>query len=135
MVMFRDNGIIAQRGTPDMRLPIQYALTYPDRRNMCGNEFDFTKYSNLTFEEPDLDTFYALKLAYEAGKCGGNAPCVFNSADEAAVKLFLDGKISYLEISEVIAEAIKNVPFIDNPTVDDILLTDKEAREFVYNFK
>ena len=135
MVMFRDNGIIAQLGTPDMRLPIQYALTYPNRRPMCGNEFDFTKYSNLTFEEPDMETFYALKLAYEAGKKGGNAPCVFNSADEIAVKLFLDGKISYLQISEVINKAMDSIHFIENPSVEDILLTDKETRKFVSELK
>ena len=134
MVMFRDNGIIAQLGTPDMRLPIQYALTYPDRKNMCGNEFDFTKYNNLTFEEPDMDTFYALKLAFAAGKKGGNTPCVFNSADEVAVKLFLEEKISYPGISEVIAKAIENIPFIENPSIDDILSTDKQTREFVYNY-
>jgi len=133
MVMFRDNGIIAQLGTPDMRLPIQYALTYPDRRDMSGNEFDFTKYNNLTFEEPDMDTFYALKLAYKAGEKGGNLPCVFNSADEAAVSLFLEGKISYPGISEVIAKAMENIPFIESPSIDDILLTDRETRKFVYN--
>ncbi len=131
MVKFRDNGIIAQLGAPDMRLPIQYALTYPKRLNMSGNEFDFTKYPSLTFEEPDMDTFFALRLAFDAGVRGGNSPCVFNSADEAAVKLFLDGKIGYLQISELIEKAIMDVPFIKNPSVSDILDTDKAAREAV----
>ncbi len=132
MVKFRDNGVIAQLGAPDMRLPIQYALTYPYRRPMSGNEFDITKYSQLTFEEPDTDTFFALRLAYEAAKRGGNCPCVFNSADEAAVEMFLKGKIKYLEISEAIETAMGKVKFIDNPDVSDILETDKEARRVVY---
>lgn len=102
MVEFVDNGVIAQLGAPDMRLPIQYALTYPNRLPMKNNELDLIKYSSLTFEEPDMDTFYALRLAFEALKDGGIKPTVFNSADEAAVELFMKGKLSYLGISEAI---------------------------------
>lgn len=131
MVEFVDNGIIAQLGAPDMRLPIQYAITYPYRKLMEGNTLDFSKYLALTFEKPDTDTFFALKLAYDAGRTGGNLPCVFNSADEAAVELFLEKKISYLQISEKIQEAMDNVPHIENPTLEDIFETDLAAREFV----
>lgn len=131
MVEFTDNGIIAQLGAPDMRLPIQYALTYPNRLPMSGNELDFLKYSSLTFEEPDTDTFFALKLAYEAMQCGGVMPTVFNSADEAAVDLFLRGKLSYLGISEAIAKAMQTVKNVSNPTISDIFEADKLSREIV----
>lgn len=131
MVEFADNGIIAQLGVPDMRLPIQYALTYPDRAPMSGNRLDFTKYPVLTFDKPDMDTFFALRLAFEAGKKGGNLPCIFNSADEAAVSLFMQRKISYLEISERIESAMNNVTWIEEPTLEQILETDAAAREYV----
>ncbi len=133
MVQFTDNAVIAQLGAPDMRLPIQYAITYPYRKPMPGNELDFTKYPVLEFQKPDTETFYALKLAYKAGEIGGNSPCIFNSADEAAVELFMKGKIKYLEISEKIAEAMENVPKIENPSLEDIFETDLCAREFVKN--
>lgn len=133
MVEFCDNGVIAQLGAPDMRLPIQYALTYPYREPMMDNEFDITKYSQLTFEEPDTDTFFALKLAYDAAYRGGSSPCVFNSADEAAVDLFLKEKIKYPEISEAIAYAMQKVHFMDNPSLEEIIQTDQEARRVVYN--
>lgn len=133
MVEFVDNGVIAQLGAPDMRLPIQYALTYPHRLPMKNNELDFRKYSSLTFEEPDLDTFYALRLAYEALNDGGIKPTVFNSADEAAVDLFLKGKISYLGISEAIYNAMSKIKNIDTPSIYDIFEADKLAREIVYN--
>ena len=132
MVEFEDNAVIAQLGTPDMRLPIQFALTYPQRLPMKGNELDFIKYSNLTFAKPDTETFYALELAKKAGREGGILPTVFNSADEAAVDLFLKGKISYLEITEAIQKAMGDIPNIKNPTLEDILQTDKKAREIVY---
>ncbi len=128
-VMYEDNGVIAQLGAPDMRLPIQYALTYPDRLPMTGNELDLFEYSKLTFDKPDTDTFFALELAKKAGREDGILPTVFNSSDEAAVKLFLDGKISYLEITDIILEAMENVKNIQNPTLEDILLTDKEVKE------
>lgn len=133
MVEYADNGVIAQLGVPDMKLPIQYALTYPDRLPMKNNELDFTKYSELTFAEPDEETFFALPLAKKAGKCGGTYPTVFNSADEAAVELFMSGRLSYTGISDVIGEAMAAHKNIDNPTLEDILQTDAWAREFVRN--
>ena len=131
MVEYQDNGVIAQLGVPDMKLPIQYALSYPDRLPMPDNELDFIKYHNLTFAEPDTDTFKALALAYKAGKIGGNLPCIFNSADEVAVELFLQGKIGYLAISDIIEEAMNNIKLIENPTISDIIDTDMEVREWV----
>ena len=130
-VEFCDNAVIAQLGAPDMRLPIQYALTYPSRLPMKDNELDLTKCGNLTFEEPDTETFYALELAKRAGRVGGSLPTVFNSADEVAVEMFLKGKISYLEISEKIAYAMDKIANIENPTLEEILATDKEARRIV----
>lgn len=129
MVEYNDNGVIAQLGTPDMKLPIQYALTYPERLLMSKNELDFVKYKDLTFDEPDVETFRALGLAYKAGKEGGNMPCVFNSADEVAVDLFLNGKIKYLDIADIIESAMNNICKIENPTLEDILETDKAVRE------
>ena len=134
MVEFVDNGVIAQLGAPDMRLPIQYALTYPNRLPMKNNELDLIKYSSLTFEEPDMDTFYALRLAFEALKDGGIKPTVFNSADEAAVELFMKGKLSYLGISEAIEKAMREIKNIDNPDIDTIFEADRLAREIVYSF-
>ncbi len=133
MVEFVDNGVIAQLGAPDMRLPIQYALTYPNRLPMKNNELDLVKYSSLTFEEPDMDTFYALRLAFEALKDGGIKPTVFNSADEAAVELFMKGKLSYLGISEAIDKAMREIKNIENPDIDTIFETDRLAREIVYS--
>ena len=126
-----DNGVIAQLGAPDMRLPIQYALTYPNRLPMKGNELDLFEYGSLTFEEPDRDTFYALKLAYEALKDGGINPTVFNSADEAAVELFMQGKLSYLGISEAIKKAMDSISNVENPGIEEIFEADKAAREAV----
>ena len=135
MVEFVDNGIIAQLGVPDMRLPIQYALTYPNRLHMKNNELDFGKFSSLTFEEPDTDTFFALRLAFDALKAGGIMPTVFNSADEAAVDLFMKGNLSYLGISETIAEAMSKIKNIENPDIETIFETDRLARETVYASK
>lgn len=131
MVEYADNGVMAQLGTPDMKLPIQYAITYPKRLAMQGNELDFTKYQTLTFEEPDMDTFYALKLAYDAAREGGVLPTVFNSADEEAVLLFREKKISYLDITRLIGEAMERIKNIDNPTVEEIFEVDQEARRLV----
>ncbi len=131
MVEYADNGVIAQLGTPDMKLPIQYALTYPERLDMKGNELDFTKYGNLTFDEPDIKTFKALKLAFDAGKGGGNLGCIFNAADEAAVAMFLKGEIKYLDIADIIEEAMQRFEFIENPTLAEILKTDAEVKEWV----
>lgn len=131
MVEYVDNGVIAQLGAPDMRLPIQYALTYPNRLPMSGNELDFTKYPALTFEEPDTDTFFALELARKAGREGGILPTIFNSADEAAVELFMNGKMTYTGISEAIQKAMESVENIENPTLEQIFEADKYARELV----
>lgn len=132
-VMYEDNAVIAQLGTPDMKLPIQYALTYPKRLPMHGNELDLAACSNLTFAKPDTDTFYALALAKTAGKIGGLMPTVFNSSDEAAVELFLKNKISYLEISESIKKAMDEIKNIENPSIDDIFCADRLARQIVYD--
>lgn len=131
MVEYVDNGVIAQLGAPDMRLPIQYALTYPNRLPMSGNELDFTKYPALTFEEPDTDTFFALELARKAGREGGILPTIFNSADEAAVELFMNGRMTYTGISEAIQKAMESVENIENPTLEQIFEADKYARELV----
>lgn len=131
MVEYVDNAVIAQLGAPDMRLPIQYALTYPERLIMQDNELDFTKYPMLTFDEPDTDTFFALELAMRAGREGGILPTIFNSADEAAVELFMQRKISYLGISDAIQKAMESVKNIPNPTLDEILEADKYARTLV----
>lgn len=131
MVEYVDNGIIAQLGAPDMRLPIQFALTYPHRLPMKYNELDFGSFLKLTFEEPDTETFFALELAKKAGKIGGNLPTIFNSADEAAVEMFRKGRLSYLGITEQIQRAMEDIPYIKDPTLDEIWQTDKAARESV----
>ena len=133
MVEYKDNGIIAQLGYPDMKLPIQYAIEYPKRLPMNGNEIDFATFNTLTFDEPDTETFNALKLAYRAAKDSSTMATVFNSADEAAVELFLNGKIKYLEISELIEKAMNNIIPVQNPDIDEIFNTDIAAREYVYN--
>lgn len=133
MVEYVDNGIIAQLGAPDMRLPIQFALTYPNRLPMKENELDFAKFNQLTFDEPDTETFFALELAKKAGREGGSLPTVFNSADEAAVELFLKGKLSYMGISDAIQRAMEDIKNIQNPNLEQILQTDKLARELVYS--
>ena len=130
-VEFCDNAVIAQLGAPDMKLPIQYALTYPYRLPMKGNELDLFAYRDLTFEEPDTDTFFALELAYDALREGGIMPTVFNSADEAAVEMFMQGKLTYLGISEAIEKAMNTIQNIKNPNIEDIFAADKAARETV----
>lgn len=133
MVQYEDNAVIAQLGTPDMKLPIQYALSYPKRMPMHGNEIDFAELYQLTFEKPDLQTFPALSLAYDAAHEGGLLPCVFNSADEAAVDLFRKGKISFLEITDVISECMRHTNNIKEPTIDDILLCDTQTKQKIYS--
>lgn len=128
MVEYVDNGVMAQLGAPDMRLPIQYALTYPKRLPMQNNELDLVSCGALTFEEPDTDTFFALELAKRAGREGGTLPTVFNSADEVAVELFLKEKISYLGISDLIGEAMARHTNKLNPSLDEILDTDMQVR-------
>lgn len=129
MVEYVDGAIIAELGTPDMKLPIQYALYYPERRYLPGDRLDFKKLSQITFEEPDMETFYGLRLAYEAGKEGGSLPTVFNAANELAVSKFLNRQIRYLEIPEIIEECMRNHKNIKNPSVEEILKTEQE----VYN--
>ena len=101
---------------------------------MNNNDIDFSVYNSLTFDKPDTDTFYALKLAFKAGREGGILPCIFNSADEAAVELFIQRKLKYLQISEVIDKAMSDIKNIDNPSVDDIFEADKLARKLVYDY-
>ena len=131
MVQFKDGGILAQMGMPDMKLPIQYALTYPKRRPMGGKRVDFYELGQLTFEKPDTETFRGLKLAYEAAHIGGSMPTVYNAANEKAVSLFLKRKISYLQITELILEAMNNHKVIANPTVEEILRTQTESEELL----
>ena len=117
MVQYVDGAVIAQLGMPDMKLPIQYALFYPDRRFLGGERLDFFKLKDLTFEEPDPENFEGLALAYRAARTGGSMPTVFNAANERAVALFLEGKIGYLEITDLIRGAMEAHPALDNPTV------------------
>lgn len=130
-VEYQDGAVIAQLGTPDMRLPIQYALYYPERRNLSGRRLDLFEIANLTFEKPDTDTFRGLALAYQAMEKGGNIPTAYNAANEKAVSLFLDRKISYPEITELIEACMENAEFIDHPDVDEILGTEAAAYEFI----
>lgn len=130
-VEYEDGAVIAQLGTPDMRLPIQYALYYPERRNLSGRRLDLFEIADLTFEKPDTDTFRGLALAYLAMEKGGNIPTVYNAANEKAVSLFLDRKISYPEITELIEACMEDAEFIDHPNVDEILWTEAAAYEFI----
>ena len=130
MVEFCDNAIISQMGTPDMKLPIQYALTYPERLEMTKNELDLTK-TPLTFEKPDMDTFRCLPLAIRAGKIGGTMPAVLNGANEAAVALFLNGKIGFLDIAELVCCAMEEHKKQEVNSVLDVLSADAWAREYV----
>lgn len=129
MVEYVDGAVIAQLGIPDMKLPIQYALFYPDRRPMHEKKLDFFELQNMTFEKPDMETFYGLKLAYEALKAGGSVPTVYNAANEKAVALFLERKIGYLQIPELIQKSMESHVRIENPSVDEILETEKEVYE------
>ncbi len=131
MVEYVDGAVIAQLGTPDMKLPIQYALTYPDRRYLKGDRLDFHQLTQITFEKPDMETFRGLKLAYEAGRTGGSMPTVFNAANEKAVSLFLDRKIGYLDITNTIEECMKNHKLIENPNVDEIIEVEKAVYEMI----
>lgn len=131
MVQYEDGAVIAQLGTPDMKLPIQYAITYPERRVMQGKRLDFWTLNQLSFEKPDTDTFYGLKLAYDALKQGGNMPTVFNAANEKAVALFLNDRIKYLEIPELIQASMENIAFIDAPKLDAILETEQTVYDYI----
>lgn len=131
MVQYADGAVIAQLGTPDMRLPIQYALYYPHRKYLNEERLNFYKLSSLTFEEPDTETFIGLKLALESMRLGGNMPTVFNAANEKAVALFLNQKIRFLEIADLIAESMKHVAYIEHPNLEDILNTEKAVYEYI----
>ncbi len=129
MVEYVDGAVMAQLGTPDMKLPIQYALYYPERRYLPGERLDFWKLGRLDFEEPDMDTFYALALAYEAGRAEGTLPTVFNAANELAVKMFLNREIKYLEITEIIEDCMRAHKNKENPTLQEILEAEAEVYE------
>lgn len=129
MVQFEDGSIKAQMGLPDMRLPIQYAFSYPDRIHSSLERLDFTQCSNLTFEQPDTARFRNLALAYEAMERGGNVPCVINAANEIVVAAFLRDKISFLGMSDVIEKTMEKITYIKEPTYDDYVMTDAEARK------
>ncbi len=131
MVEYVDGGIMAQLGTPDMKLPIQYALFYPDRRPMAGKRVDFYELGTITFERPDLETFTGLKLAMRAAAEGGSVPTVFNAANEKAVSLFLNRKIRFLQIPEIIEMCMDAHKKIENPDVEEILGTEQETYELI----
>lgn len=129
MVQFTDGSIKAQMGLPDMRLPIQYALGYPDRLGSGFPRFDFKAYPSLTFDEPDLKTFRNLALAFKALKKGGNSPCVLNAANEIAVERFLEDKVAFLKMPDLVEQCMEEIPFIGNPTLEEYVETDRRARE------
>lgn len=131
MVEYIDGSIIAQLGSPDMRLPIQYALNYPERKSAVIKRLDLIKAASLTFEEPDLDTFIPLKLAYIAGKAGGLMPTVLNAANEMAVQLFIDRKISFLKIGEIIYEALNKFQINEQLSVESIHNTEIEVKKYI----
>ncbi len=128
LVQFEDGSIKAQMGLPDMRLPIQFAISFPNRIKSNFPRFDFTQYPNLTFEKPDLETFRNLGLAFKALDKGGNLPCIINAANEIAVAEFLNDRVGFLEISDIIATCMDKVAFIKHPTYDDYVQTDAETR-------
>ena len=131
MVEYVDGAVIAQLGVPDMKLPIQYALTYPYRRPMEGKKLDFYELSSMTFEKPDTDTFQGLSMAYDAIAAGGSMPTVYNAANEKAVSLFLSREIKFLEIYDLIRGAMENHKVKENPTVEEILEAEAEAYEYI----
>ena len=131
MVEFVDGAVIAQLGTPDMKLPIQYALFYPERRFLPGDRLDFWKLQEITFEKPDMETFRGLKLAFDAAAAGGSMPTVYNAANERAVAKFLDRKIAYLQIPEIIETCMGHHKVKENPSVEEILDTEQAVYEFI----
>lgn len=133
MVEYKDASVIAQLGTPDMRLPIQYALNYPERKGMIANPLNFYELGALTFEKPDLETFKCLRFAYEAGKIGGLAPTILNGANEEAVALLLDEKIKFLQIAEIIEDCMNVFKdnYYDEITLDSVIELDKKVREYI----
>ncbi len=135
LVQFRDGSMKAQLGLPDMKLPIQYALAYPKRLVTQWPRFDFTQYPAFTFEQPDLATFQNLALALEAMKRGGNMPCILNAANEIAVQAFLEERIGFLAMSELIGNVMQSATFVPNPTLEDLEATDAETRVLAANWK
>ena len=132
MVQYQDSAIMAQLGSADMRIPIQYALSYPERLSMKQDkQFHFTDYPTLHFTSADFKRYPLLALAYEVGKKKGNLGAIMNAADEEAVALFLDEKITFLDIEEYVQQAVQHIPYIKNPTLEDILNSDFQARQFV----
>ena len=133
LVQFEDGSLKAQLGLPDMKLPIMYALTFPSRIHSNFERFDFLKYPAFTFEQPDYNTFPCLPLAFQAIGKGGNMPCILNAANEVAVDAFLKEKISFLQIPRYIEEMMNEIHFIEKPTLDDLLLSDRETRNNLIN--
>jgi 1-deoxy-D-xylulose-5-phosphate reductoisomerase len=133
LVQFEDGSIKAQLGLPDMRIPIQFALSYPDRLKSTMERFNFANYPQLTFEQPDLKTFRNLQLAYDALAAGGNAPCVLNAANEIAVAAFLNRQVGFLEMSDLIEETLTRSEFVARPQLEDYIETDRRTREFTEN--
>ncbi|MCR5369580.1 MAG: 1-deoxy-D-xylulose-5-phosphate reductoisomerase [Clostridium sp.] len=131
MVEYEDGAVIAQLGTPDMKLPIQYALYYPERRYLPGDRLDFGMLKDITFQNPDMVNFPALSMAYRAGRTGGSLPTVFNAANELAVAWFLEKKIGYLTITDIIGEAMEHHTVIPDPDVGEILETEARTRAFI----
>jgi 1-deoxy-D-xylulose-5-phosphate reductoisomerase len=133
MVEYRDGTTMAQLGASDMRIPIQLAMTWPERNENPFRRVDFTEISQLTFEKPDFETFKALKLAYEAARIGGTMPCAMNAANEVAVELFLNGKISFLQIPELIERVMSLHSVNSKPVLNDIIDTDRASRESAWS--
>lgn len=131
MVEYNDGSVMAQLADPDMRLPIQYAINYPKREEKVIKPLDFSKISTLTFEKPDMETFRCLKIAYEAGKQGGNSTAIMNTANEMAVELFLKDKICYLDIENIIEDSLNTFEYVSNPTLEEIIELDKKVREYI----
>ena len=129
-VQFEDGAVKAQLGVPDMRLPIQYAFSYPQRLTLSGDRLDLFKMHDITFEEPDLERFPCLRLAYEALRQGGNMPCIVNAANEIVNRAFIDDRIPYTRISEIIAQTMEKIPFSTDNSLESYLATDKEARAY-----
>ena len=127
-VQYTDGSVIAQIGVPDMKLPIQYALGFPERLENNFKRFSFFDYPELTFEKPDMETFRNLQLAFNAMDKGGNSPCVLNAANEIVVDAFLNNRIGFLSMSDVIENCMEKITFVKNPTIEDYVNTDRETR-------
>ena len=133
MVEFADGAVIAQLGTPDMKLPIQYALYYPERRFLGGRRLDFEKLGQISFEKPDMETFLGLPLAFRAARAGGTMPTVFNAANERAVSKFLHKQIRFLDIYEILTACMEEHRVVEKPTVEEILTAEQMTYEFIEN--